>query len=250
MKSYHFYLTAAVLCVTVNSLKAQWTTGTNIYNQNLGNVGINTSAPSARFSVNGTSLFGGAASNLDPVYTPNEFSYLAYSRQMLIGWNRSASDGETDFISNRGPGGMGGFSFYDYSNDYTLTHLLSIKGNGNVGIGTTTPTEKLSVNGNIRAKEVKVETINWPDYVFQPNYELLKLSDVKAYIDKHHHLPDLPSAAQVEKEGINLGEINAKLLKKIEELTLHLIEKDIELSAQKQSIDNILIKIKGLEQHK
>jgi len=262
MKRYHL-LTAVVLCMTVNSLKAQWTTGTDIYNQNSGNVGINNSAPAAKFAVNGTSLFGGPASNLDPVYTPNDISHLASSRQMLIGWNRSAGDGETDFISNRGSGGTGGFSFYDYTNNYILTHLLSIKGNGNVGIGTNTPADKLSVNGNIRAKEVKVETANWPDYVFQPNYELQKLSEVKAYIDQHHHLPELPSATQVEKEGINLGELNAKLLKKIEELTLHLIEKDKqlqeekgrndaqqkELSVQKTVITQVIQKIQNLERH-
>lgn len=119
---------------------------------------------------------------------------------------------------------------------------------GNVGIGTATPSEKLSVNGNIRAKEVKVETVNWPDYVFQPNYELLKLSDVKAYIDQYHHLPDLPSAAQVEKDGISLGEINAKLLRKIEELTLHLIEKDVEIKVQYTALKELEIRSQVQEQ--
>jgi len=239
MKRYHLYLTAVVLCTTVNSLKAQWTTGTDIYNQNSGNVGINTSAPSAKFSVNGTSLFGGPASNLDPVYTPNDISHLAYSRQLLVGWNRSAGGGETDFISNRGPGGNGGFSFYDYANDNTLTHLLSIKGNGNVGIGTEdTQGYKLAVKGSIIAELVHVKLeADWPDYVFHPNYELQKLSEVKAYIDQHHHLPELPSAAQVKKEGINLGEMNGRLLKKIEELTLHLIEKDKQLQEEKDRND-------------
>ncbi|OKS87296.1 hypothetical protein RG47T_2755 [Mucilaginibacter polytrichastri] len=65
----------------------------------------------------------------------------------------------------------------------------------------------------------------WPDYIFNPSYHALNLSDIKAYIDKNHHLPEIPSAQEVAKSGINLGEMNTKLLKKIEELTLYLIEK-------------------------
>jgi hypothetical protein len=95
---------------------------------------------------------------------------------------------------------------------------------GNVGIGTNTPKEKLSVNGKIRAHEVKVETANWPDYVFSPSYKLPDLKETEKFIKANNHLPDIPSAAEVEKEGVNLGEMNARLLKKIEELTLYLIE--------------------------
>jgi hypothetical protein len=97
---------------------------------------------------------------------------------------------------------------------------------GYVGIGTTTPHEALSVNGNIRSKEVKVELNNWPDYVFKPTYILPTLTEVKTYIDKNHHLPEMPSEAEVKENGINLGEMVKLQTKKIEELTLYLIEKD------------------------
>jgi hypothetical protein len=97
---------------------------------------------------------------------------------------------------------------------------------GLIGIGTTTPHEALSVNGNIRSKEVKVEIANWPDYVFKPAYKLPSLTEVKNYIDKNQHLPDVPSEQDVTKNGINLGEMNKLLMKKVEELTLYLIEKD------------------------
>lgn len=103
---------------------------------------------------------------------------------------------------------------------------------GQVGIGTSTPREALSVNGNIRSKQVKVETANWPDYVFNKDYSLPSLSEVKTYIDQYHHLPELPSEEQITKDGLNLGEINKLLTKKIEELTLYLIEKEKQVNEQ------------------
>ena len=98
--------------------------------------------------------------------------------------------------------------------------------NGNVGIGTVKPKEKLSVNGTILAKEVKVSTeaSDWPDFVFEPDYKLRKLSEVENYILTNKHLPDIPSAAQMEAQGVNLAEMNKLLLQKVEELTLYSIE--------------------------
>jgi len=95
-----------------------------------------------------------------------------------------------------------------------------------IGIGTLDPRERLSVNGNIRAHEIKVETANWPDYVFKPDYQMRSLDELKTFIDNYHHLPEIPSEDDVAKNGIALGEMNKLLLKKVEELTLYLIEKD------------------------
>jgi hypothetical protein len=105
---------------------------------------------------------------------------------------------------------------------------------GNVGIGTTDPCDtshsapancKLSVAGAIQAQEVVVNT-GWSDYVFQPTYHLRPLSEVAAYIQEKHHLPDIPSEAEVKEKGVSLGEMQSKLLAKVEELTLHMIEAD------------------------
>jgi len=96
--------------------------------------------------------------------------------------------------------------------------------NGQVGIGTTNPQNKLDVNGTIRAKEFKATLDGWSDYVFNSDYKLLTLSEVEKYIRKNSRLPDIPSAGEVIKDGVNLGEMNALLLKKIEELTLYVIE--------------------------
>ena len=116
------------------------------------------------------------------------------------------------------------------------TNRMIIYSNGNVGIGTTTriPTNRLEVNGVIRAKEVIVENANWPDYVFAPNYNLPTLQEVARHIEENQHLPGIPSAAEVAKEGVSLSEMNAKLLQKIEELTLYVIQQQKEINLLKE----------------
>lgn len=192
-----------------------------------GKVGIGTTNANSSLDVNGGALIGG--NNLDG----QNLSFLANSSKVLFGWNRSAGWGEVDLIANQGAGSMGGFRFYNYRNDNLELLLMSINGDGNVGIGTIDPQAKLGVKGLIRAKEIKVEESNWPDYVFKPTYKLPSLTTVKAYIDKNKHLPDMPSETDVAKDGVNLGKMNKLLLKKVEELTLYLIDKDRQLSKEK-----------------
>ena len=120
-----------------------------------------------------------------------------------------------------------------YGND------LVIDGAGNIGIGMLTPREALSVNGNIRSKQIKVEIANWPDYVFKQDYQLPSLMDVENYINQNQHLPDMPSEEQIAKDGLNLGEMNKLLLKKVEELTLYLIERDKKEKQQEIRIEKL-----------
>lgn len=115
--------------------------------------------------------------------------------------------------------------------------LMTLKTDGNVGIGTHLPKEKLSVNGKIRAQEVKVEVENWPDYVFEEGYNVGTLEGLESYIKANKHLPDVPSAKEVEANGVDLGEMNKLLLKKIEELTLHLIEQGKEIQLLKSKVN-------------
>lgn len=97
---------------------------------------------------------------------------------------------------------------------------------GKVGIGLSNPDEKLTVKGNIHANEVRVDMLApiAPDYVFEEDYYLMSLSEVQAYINVNKHLPEVPSAKEFEENGMNLKEMNLTLLKKVEELTLHLIQ--------------------------
>ena len=122
---------------------------------------------------------------------------------------------------------------------YFQTPML-IKSDGNIGIGTTNPTQKLTVNGTIYGKEVKVDlSVPGPDYVFDEDYKLTPLEGIKTYIDKNKRLPEVPSAKEMEMNGIRLGEMNMLLLKKIEEMTLYMIELKQENDLLKTRIEKI-----------
>jgi hypothetical protein len=113
-----------------------------------------------------------------------------------------------------------------------LGNILSIQGNGNVGIGTTTPDNKLDVLGVIRANEIIVET-GWADYVFENNYALKDLNEVEKYINENKHLPNVPSAKEIQEKGAHVAELMTKMMAKIEELTLYTIKQQKEIDELK-----------------
>ena len=112
--------------------------------------------------------------------------------------------------------------------------LIITNESGNVGIGITNPKNKLDVNGTIHSKEVKVDMTGWSDFVFKKEYNLPTLAEVENHIKAKGHLENIPSEEEVLKNGINLGEMNAKLLQKIEELTLYSIQQSKEIEALKE----------------
>jgi hypothetical protein len=159
---------------------------------------------------------------------------------------------KTGIFSNESWGGTVGRIGTESSHDLRLmagygNDIMTLKTNGNVGIGTTAPTEKLSVNGNIRAKKLIVTQNGWPDYVFAKNYKLRPIHEVANFIATNKHLPDMPSAKDVEEKGLDIGKTQAALLKKIEELTLYVIElkrENIEMKKENGEIKRLFQKSK------
>lgn len=195
-----------------------------------GNVGIGTTAPQNKLDIR-----GGNAS----IYNTGSTSQLVVGSsttgKTYVGLSTSADTAGYGIISSVSASGS------------TSGKLVINPDGGNVGIGITTPDAKLAVNGTIHTKEVKVDLTGWPDYIFKPQYELPPLSAVQSYIDQHQHLPELPSEQEVIKNGINLGEMNKLLVKKIEELTLYLIQKDKQLNDQTRQIQSQEERLKALE---
>jgi len=123
---------------------------------------------------------------------------------------------------------------------------LTIKA-GNVGIGMINPINKLDVNGTIHSKEVKVDMTGWSDFVFKKEYTLPKLEEVEKHIAEKGHLENIPNEEDVLKNGINLGEMNAKLLQKIEELTLYVIQQNKRLDKVEKENNELRKLINSLE---
>ena len=197
-----------------------------------GNIGVGTGSPSCKLEVSGE-LKATELQSVSLSVTGNVcFRDLAGSSTKVVTVNDNGNLMTTDFST-----------FHDNMGNHTATQNINLNGkkivggtsgagglfvaaNGNVriGTGTMTPTKALEVNGTIRSKEVIVEVANWSDFVLDNNYNLMSLKDTERFIKQNGHLPNIPSAAEVEKEGIQLGEMNALLLQKVEELTLYIIE--------------------------
>lgn len=235
---------SATLALTIQIANAQWTTsGTNIYSSNTGSVGIGTVSPITKLHVHGgpatitgTNSYGGPQIVLGPTQTHNNSWGIETTPTGLNFWRPGS--GQTN------PGNY--FMFLKHTNGY-------------VGIKTDNPTANLTVNGNVlignpatiglpagyklyvetgiltEKLKVAVETTgNWSDYVFEKNYKMLSLTEVEAYVNKHKHLPGVPSAEEVVAKGIDVATMDAKLLEKIEELTLYVIKLEKEINELKQ----------------
>ncbi|MGN6417177.1 MAG: hypothetical protein ACTHMC_06790 [Pseudobacter sp.] len=113
---------------------------------------------------------------------------------------------------------------------------MLIGSDGNITMGKTAQQCRLSVNGDIVTRKVKVTVTGWPDYVFNKGYGLMPLPEVEKYIRQHGHLPEVPAAAEVELNGIELSANQALLLKKIEELTLHAIAQNKQVDSTRQEV--------------
>lgn len=162
--------------------------------------------------LNGNTLIG---TNVDAGYKLNVNGTANISNSVLAG-----------SIGVNGTPGAYQFQVNGTSNFLNNVNGTSAYFTGSMGIGTTSPGPyKLAVEGTLGARKVKVTQVNpWADYVFDETYQLPSLSEVESYIKKHRHLPEVPSAKEVSENGIDVGETSTILLKKIEELTLYIIE--------------------------
>ena len=210
-----------------------------------GKVGIGTVRPLANFHVksNAWSIFEGASYNqLNVRHTGNS------------GWGLllTNSDGTANDNYHFSTSGNNNSTAVVNVNKDAL-HLgtdnkvrMTIDHEGKVGIGTLTPDNdaSLTVKGNISAREIKVTaTAGGADFVFEDDYSLNSLDQVEKFTKENKHLPEIPSAKEMERDGINLAELNIKLLQKVEELTLYLIEQNKEMKAQREEIEVLKIKI-------
>ncbi len=193
-----------------------------------GRVGIGTLGPESIFHVQSDANTSGAPQNSQLLVSGTTNP----GKRLSIAYNTSSNYAEMQSQAYSG----------------TYTPILLNPNGGDIGIGTTDPKGyKLAVNGNIRAKEIKVENTNWPDYVFTKDYQLPTLQQTENHIKEKGYLPGIPSAEEVKANGIDLGEMNAKLLQKIEELTLYLIEQNKKMDGVQKENESMKERILNLE---
>lgn len=206
-----------------------------------GNVGIGTTDPSKKLDIYSSSATALKISTGDP---------STYATEIHLG-------GSTDFTKSAiisAPNAAGWYRqdlFFCLANGNNTSSVgisdaaMVIKSYnsgkfGNVGIGTINPDEKLTVKGKIHAEEVRIDlSVPAPDYVFSNDYKLKSLQEVEDYIKQNSHLPEIPSAKEIEKNGLMLAEMNMNLLKKIEELTLYSIDQNKKIESQAKEIESL-----------
>ncbi|MEP7264365.1 MAG: SprB repeat-containing protein [Bacteroidota bacterium] len=124
------------------------------------------------------------------------------------------------------------------SGDLNANHNFFVSGQASIGTGNLDPAYRLQVNGAIRAKKVVVE-IGWADYVFHKDYKLMSLVALDNYISTHNHLPNIPSTKEIEEKGLDIGELQAKQMEKIEEMALYIIQLNKKIEEQDKRIEEL-----------
>ena len=238
MKNKQLLCAAALIaaCTFSMHLNAQsWSFGTNkLYvNPTSTNVGIGVTDPQAKLDVSGKVYLRTVDTN-GGLYA----SYLNWQAHKLVLGVPTGTYAYTRVEIMPGGSTQGElcsqFCMYHADNETDKSENIRLTSKGkcwinnyaNVGIGTTDPLYKLDVRGTIRADEILVSNVNGADFVFDKAYKLRPLDDVNAYIQQHQHLPEIPSAEEMQTNGVNMNELQIQLLQKVEELTLYIIQQD------------------------
>lgn len=190
--------------------------------------GIGTTNPMFPLDVYGNVQISGSLNQQGAIYMygSNHFSFAHQNGEGVINFG------------NQGIGGLHFRSVPVAGSMSNYNEVMTIKNNGEIGIGTqTTNGYKLAVNGSIRANAVRVES-GWADYVFNENYPLLSMLDLRAYIKENGHLPNVPTADEVEENGVDVSESIEMLLVKVEELTLYVLELEEKVRKLEESRDD------------
>jgi hypothetical protein len=226
MKSFfrQISLLAVGVITTVGVSAQSWqTAGSNLYFSDM--IGIGTNDVQARLSIRTNASYQGLI--IGNVDTQSAQTHLGFTtaNQSKIGLS---SESFLQFYNNGkwnlNSGNSGGTTLPISFNTNGVSRIF-VGTNGNVGIGSVNPDATLAVKGIVHANEVRVDlSVPGPDYVFEPDYKLPTLESIKSYIQSNKHLPEVPSAEQMKADGVQVGEMNMILLKKVEELTLYVIE--------------------------
>ncbi len=192
-----------------------------------GNVGIGTATPANRLDVNISNDEPKTADFFTVPTAPGDNPANSPVGGLRFSWY---STNWADVQMVRGgtnTDGLGLAFQTSTSNNSTTAERMRITPAGKVGIGTTNPDQLFTVNGTVHAKQVLVDnSVPTPDYVFEKGYRLRSLEEVSRFVEKHKHLPEIASAKEMDGKAVDLNQMNMKLLQKVEELTLYLVQKD------------------------
>jgi hypothetical protein len=221
MKSRNFtaLFVAAIFLFSVSSFAQSWKagTGTLYTNPTTTYVGIGTTTPHSPLELINTAdrlaiFYDNASANSNSTISVGN-STSTNKNVLNIGFHADPTESKRfGYISVQG---------------VAYSTQMAFSTTGSVGIGTTSPgSYKLAVEGKIGARELVITASAWADHVFNPNYNLKPLNDVEKFIKTNNHLEGIPTAKEVKTNGVAVGEIQAKLLQKVEELTLYVIEQN------------------------
>jgi hypothetical protein len=212
-----------------------------------GNIGIGTTTPNAKLDIQGKLHVGGEIYGSKVLTFQDDARFEVSSTAIPSLSNTSFSMPQYGIATPNTTGAadlwLAGYNAIRMFTAGNVNPVVNILYSGNVGIGTQNPDQKLTVKGKIHAEEIIVDLAVPADYVFKPNYKLMPLHQVEQFVKKNSHLPEIPSASEITKNGLSMGEMQNKLLQKVEELTLYAIQQNKEIVEQRKDRKELEVKL-------